>query len=151
MINQSSCPQCGAQVNNGVTREYNFHQSLYWENENPQRGEVHHLMVLAYHLQHPSFYSPEGLEHGIQLLVDFIEHGISPQLVLKNNQMAVDSTHRKWNIGAKAGRQAAYKDPVHWKMTIQAVVCAGPDQYIESVQDWSRAIFADLRSSGNLS
>ncbi len=32
-------------------------------------------MVLCYHLQHPSLYSPEGLDEAKRLLIEFLEHG----------------------------------------------------------------------------
>lgn len=49
------CAECGAAWTNGQTCEDHFHQMLFWEAENPRAGaEVHHLMVLCYHLQHPS-------------------------------------------------------------------------------------------------
>jgi Family of unknown function (DUF5946) len=59
---------------------------LFWENENPGYGQVHHLMVLSYHLQHPSLYSPEGLSAAIHLLTDFWERGVPTEEVRKRNR-----------------------------------------------------------------
>ena len=64
---------------------------LYWENENAERGVVHHLAVLSYHLQHPSLYSPAGLEYSLQLLVDFVEGRIPPQQVREQRGSEVGS------------------------------------------------------------
>src|SRR5512145_2930017 len=69
-------PECNAPWQEGQTCQDHFHQMLFWENEHPPLGEVHHLMVLCYHLQHPSLYAPEGLEYAKGLLVDFIERGL---------------------------------------------------------------------------
>ena len=150
MHTQQACPECGAFWTAGTTCEDLFHQMLYWENADPQKGIVHHLLVLAYHLQHPSLYSPDGLEYGLQLLVNFVERGVSPQHVRRQSHSKVDSNKRNWKIRGKTGAQGSYRHPVRWKMTAQDVVAAGDDRYIDSVQEWARTILADLRSSGNL-
>ncbi len=147
---QLSCPECGATWKEGTTCESNFHQMLYWENEDLKRGAVHHLMILAYHLQHPSQYSPEGLKYSQQLLVDFVERGVTPQQVVKNNWRAVDSNLHRWGIRARPGTQASYPHPASWSLTVQDVVDADADHYVESVQAWARSIITDLRSAGNL-
>jgi len=147
---QPTCPECGATWKEGISCESNFHQMLFWENEDPHLGVIHHLMVLAYHLQHPSRYSPEGLEYGIHLLVDFVERGVSPQQVQQKNRSAVDSHHRKWTIRARPGSRASYPHPASWSMTAQDVVDAGASHYAEGVQAWARSIITDLRSTGNL-
>ena len=134
----------------GETCERFFHQMLYWENENAERGVVHHLAVLSYHLQHPSLYSPEGLEYSLQLLVEFVEGGVSPEQVREQRGSEVDSSQRKWRIKGIPGTQGAYKYPVRWSLTAKDVVIAGADRYIDQVEAWARAILADLRLSGNL-
>ncbi len=121
---------------------------LYWENEDPARGVVHHLMVLSYHLQHPSLYSPEGLEYGLQLLEDFLEGGVSPQQARRRNRRAVASDQRQWTIRSRPGRPGVYQSPVHWSMRALDVVEAGAEQYVPSVQQWARAILSDLRAAG---
>ena len=66
------CSECGAAQTPEATCQDHFHRMLAWEIENPSLGEVHQLMVLSYYLQHPSLYSPRGLEGAKQLLVDFL-------------------------------------------------------------------------------
>jgi hypothetical protein len=149
-LTQQTCPECGAIWRTGVTCEDHFHQMLYWENEDPERGVVHHLMVLGYHLQHPSLYSPDGLAYSLGLLVDFVEHGISTEQARKQNRSRVDSSQRNWKIRGKPGSQGSYSHPVRWHMTAQDVVNAGAERYVESVQQWARSILDDLRASGNL-
>ena len=73
------CPECGAVLAGEQTCLDYFHQMLFWENENPGYGEVHHLTVLCYHIQHPSLYSPEGLSEAIRLLSGFLEQDLTPQ------------------------------------------------------------------------
>jgi len=86
------CSECGAVLQDEKTCQDHFYQMLFWENEYPGYGEVHHLTVLCYHLQHPSLYSPEGLSGGIQLLADFVERGVTPEDSRKRSRAAVDSS-----------------------------------------------------------
>jgi hypothetical protein len=94
----SFCPECGAPWQVGLTCADCFHQMLYWENENPLLGAVHHLMVLAYHLQHPSLYSPEGLAYSLQLLADFLKHDLTPEQARKQNRFVVSSEPQVENL-----------------------------------------------------
>src|SRR3954470_24721062 len=81
------CLECGAVWGEGKTCQDDFHQMLAWEIENPSIiAEVHHLMVLCYHLQHPSLYSPKGLAGAMHLLVEFVEHEASPAEVRRRNR-----------------------------------------------------------------
>ncbi len=68
------CPECETPWTNGHTCQGSFYQMLGWESERPSvLGEVHHLMVLCYHLQHPSLYSPEGLSLSTPLMLGSFE------------------------------------------------------------------------------
>ena len=148
--NPNACPECGATWQAGLTCQDCFNQMLYWENEVPRRGAIHHLAVLAYHLQHPSLYSPEGLKYGLQLLEEFVERGTTPGQIRKKNRSAVDSGQREWKIRPRPGDEARYPHPVAWHMTALDVVNAGADRYIDSVREWARSILDDLRSSENI-
>lgn len=146
----SSCPECGAAWRDGKTCRDHFHQMLAWEWEDPRNWVVHHLMVLSYHMQHPILYSPEGLDGGKQLLVDFVERGVTPEEARRRNRDAVDSGNRGFKITARPGRQGAYERPVAWTMTTTDVIAAGIERYVESVTAWAESILVALRSSGNL-
>lgn len=113
---------------------------LFWENEDPARGEVHHLMVLCYHLQHPSLYSAEGLAVGRQLLTDFVERGLSPEEVRRDNRERVDSGKRGWSITARPGNHGAYERSIVWTMTAGDVVAGGAEAYCENVRAWALAV-----------
>lgn len=117
---------------------------LYWENEEPARGEVHHLMVLCYHLQHPSLYSTEGLAVSRRLLADFVERGLNPAEVRLKHRNAVDSGQREWSITARSGNQGTYEKPITWTMTAADVVAGGADAYLFNVRGWAEATFRDL-------
>jgi hypothetical protein len=143
-FNPNPCPECGAALEAGLTCQDHFHQMLFWEAENPENGEVHHLAVLCYHLQHPSLYSPEGLQEGMDLLVEFLERGSSPQEVRRTRRARVDSGRRSWKIRGAPGAQGAYDPPIRWTMTAADVVAAGEPNYRQSVQVWAESILAQI-------
>jgi hypothetical protein len=123
----------------------------FWELENPAFAwEVHHLMVVSYHLQHPSLYSPQGLSGAKKLLVDFVERGISPQYVRQRDRDKVDSGNRKHKIKGTAASHGAYVYPVRWTMTAADVTAGGLNNYVENVNLWAKSVLNDLKSSGNL-
>jgi len=139
------CPECGA-----VGCEDAFYQLLGWENEAPALGIVHHLTVLCFYLQHPSRYSPEGLRYGVNLLVDFVERGLSPANARQHNSNGLDSGTRKWKVTARSGAQGAYRAAPRWTVTAPHVLAGSMAGYIEQVNYWARSIVTALRESGNL-
>lgn len=139
-----SCPECGALWTDNLTCRDAFHQMLYWENEDPARGAVHHLMVLCYHLQHPSLYSAEGLAHARELLTDFVVRGLEPAAVRHRNRGRVASGNRAWAISARPGNHGAYEQPPGWTMTAIDVVAAGAEAYCESTRAWADSVHASL-------
>lgn len=145
------CPECGAIWPEGKTCQDDFYQMLFWEAEDPTRGEVHHLTVLCYHLQHPSLYSPEGLIEAEKILVGFLDEKISPAEMVKRNRAKVDSGKRNWKIKATVTSHGAYPRPISWKMTAADVVTGGPANYCENVRAWAQSILDTLKESGNLS
>jgi hypothetical protein len=147
---QSACPECGLAWQAGETCEALFHQMLFWENEQPDLGAVHHLMVLSYHLQHPGLFSQAGLDYGVQLLKDFLEGGLTPQQARQERRREVDSGQRTWKLRPEPEAQGAYPHPLRWKMTAADVVRTGAEGYIQQVQMWANCILTDLRYSGNL-
>lgn len=144
------CPDCGAAWTAGKTCQDDFYQMLYWENEFPGHGAVHHLAVLGYYLQHPGLYSPDGLEQAKILMVDFVERGASPGKVRAQNAARVSSSNRGRKIKGKPGARGSYAHPVDWTMIAADVTAAGAEHYIESVQAWARSILQSLRAAGEL-
>ncbi len=144
------CPECGAALNEESTCQEIFGQLLVWEHENPEeRYPVHNLLVLCYHLQHPSLYSPDGLRYAQKLLVEFVENDASPQEVRRRDRGRVDSGRRNWKITARDGSVGAYPNPIHWTLTSADVIARGPDRYADSVREWARSVLVDLRASNN--
>lgn len=146
-----TCPECGATEAEENTCQDRFHQMLVWEFENPGYGEVHHLMVLCYHLQHPHLYSPEGLSGAMRLLTDFVAHGLSPEKVRKYNRARVDSSTRTWKIKGTPASHSVYDPPVQWTLTSASVIENGVDNYCASVRTWARSVYETLKASGKIS
>jgi hypothetical protein len=145
------CPECGAAWSGGMTCQDVFNQMLYWEFEDLERfGKVHHLMVLCYHLQHPSLYSSQGLSGAKQLLADFVLHGATPQAVRRTQRAVLDAGARTFKITGTPEISSAYTHPVPWTMTAADVVARGKEQYVDSINEWARTVYNDLRASRNL-
>ena len=151
MAHQTHCTECGADWSYGQTCENHFNQMLYWEQEDPSvYGAAHHLMVLSFHLQHPSRYSPEGLAHAKGLLLDFLERGVTPAQALQRDHDAVDSGKRKFKITGTPERHGSYAYPVAWTITASDMVASGQEAFVGNVHVWARSILNALRASGNL-
>lgn len=148
-VQQTRCAECQAVWAGGKTCDDDFYQMLFWENEDPENGIVHHLMVLCFHLQHPSRYSQGGLAYALGLLVDFVEKGLPPQQVRRQAREEVNSKNREWKVTSRSSAPGAYRRPVRWSMVAADVVAAGPEHYIETVRLWAQKTLEDLRASGN--
>ena len=143
------CSECRAVWHDEETCQDHFYQMLFWETENPGYGEVHHLMVLCYHLQHPHLYSPEGLSAALHLLADFLEHSLTPDTVRRRNRAVVDSGKRSWKIKGTPASHGVYNRPVQWPITAANVIENGVDNYRISVQAWANSVYETLQASGN--
>jgi hypothetical protein len=140
------CPECGTVWTNEQTCEGCFHQMLFWEAEHPAYGEVHHLMVLCYYLQHPSLYSPAGLHEARQLLQEFVDRGTSPAEIRQRNRDRVDSRKREWKITSTADAHGSYDFLIQWTMTTANVVAGGSENYCDNMPAWARSINETLRA-----
>ena len=120
---------------------------LFWEAEYPADGaEVHHLMVLCYHLQHPSLYSPEGLNEARRLLVEFVEHGRSPAEARQRDRARVNSSRRNWKIKGTADSRGSYGHAVVWNMTAADIVAGGAENYGDNVWGWAQSVNEALKT-----
>lgn len=151
MAESTQCPECEEDWSGGIACTDHFQQMAYWELSDLARFErVHHLMVLTYHLQHPSLYSAQSLKDGLGMLVDFLEGGITPQEMRQRIRPMVDSRGRKHKIIGTPESHGVYVHPVRWAMRAGNVVAAGKDAYCESVEAWARSTLHSLRDSGNI-
>lgn len=150
MKNVIQCPECGADCSDGQNCIDHFHLMGIWELDY-QLFDVHHLMVLCYYLQHPNLYSPEALSGAMKMLVEFLEEGITPQMMRKSMSKAVDSLNRQYKIKGTAESYGEYKNPIVWQMRAKDVIQLGVDNYYSSVRSWATVTLESLRKSGNLS
>src|SRR5213080_2034769 len=102
-------------------------------------------MVLCYHLQHPSLYSPEGLREAIQLLTVVLERDVTIEQVRRRNRGAFDSSTRKWKITGTPASHGTYDHPIAWTMTAANVIEGGMDNYCDSVI-WARSVYEALET-----
>ncbi len=102
-------------------------------------------MVLSYHLQHPSLYSPEGVLWARQGLRNFLDAGLSTADVRKLNKSLLDSGNRDFKITARPGAQGSYDRPIKWTMVAADVVAGGMEGYVENVTAWARSINEALK------
>ncbi len=143
------CPECAAPWADGRTCTEHFHLLGYWELDH-QFYDVHHLMVVSYHLQHPSLYSRRGLADAVDLLLAFVDEDVPPHLMRRKIRGQVDSNVRTYRIRGTADDHGAYDHPVRWTMRVTDVTAAGIERYYDSVSAWASSILTDLRASGNL-
>jgi hypothetical protein len=122
---------------------------LFWEMANPA-FDVHHLMVLSYNLQHPGLYSPEGLNGAKQLLVDFLERGLTPSKVRQRDRDKLDSGQRDFKITGTPDSHGVYAHPVTWTMTTTEIIAGGVAAYCDNVRAWARSVYESLKASDNL-
>jgi hypothetical protein len=141
------CPECGASWQDGQNCTDHFHQMLFWESEHSAYWVVHHLMVLCYHLQHPSLYSVEGLQYSLGLLNDFLINGISTEDVRKNSKDQVNSKNRGWKVTSRPDSKGAYEQPVHWTMTAADVVAGEHEHYVDNVRLWAQSVYDSIAAS----
>jgi len=142
-----ACPACGALRAADSSCEADFHTLLGWEHEFPAYGEVHHLLVLCYQLQHPHLYSIEGLVHAKGLIVDFLEGGKTTEQVRREKRGIVASSARTWKVTARPGSCGAYAHPIKWSMTVLDVAADDHTRYRENVRRWADATLKDLREA----
>lgn len=143
------CLGCGERAAEAQTCADAFHILLAWEWDYAMQ-DVHHLLVLCYHLQHPNLYSLEGLNGAKAMLIAFVEDGMTPGAMRQHIGQQVASDARTFSITAKNKVGGVYDKPVVWEIRVWDCVRAGPEEYYASVRTWAAHILAALRASGNL-
>jgi len=93
--------ECGAKATPEVNCETFFNECLAQEFVDPGFGEVHHLTVAAYMLQHSSRLSETGWLATRHLLREFLVENKSPSQIRKQDTNIVDSGKRKWKITSR--------------------------------------------------
>jgi Family of unknown function (DUF5946) len=98
-MRQKKCNECGTVLlDKKACLEY-FNQMIAWDfTDFTGVGQVHHLTVLCYYLQHPSHYSPEGLKKAQNILKDAIENSLSDKKLYQEESEVFSSSKRTWRV-----------------------------------------------------
>jgi hypothetical protein len=136
------CPECGAQLPPGRTCWHVFGELLAREFEDTEPLNVHHLTVLCYMLQHPSFYSDEAYDWAITALRSAVRDGVAPVELRRRAEQYFKSgakikvTRRDQGATARPARR--------WSMTVADAVGESVEGHNERVRAWAEAVLADL-------
>jgi len=141
----NTCNECGTTLSPGKPCKAYFDQMIAWDFEDfSGAGKVHHLTVLCYFLQHPSHFSPEGLQGAIGILQKAYEHHFSDRQLYLEESATFSSHNRDWNVTGTPEHHGSYPITVQWSMTVAQVVEGGVQEYPHKVIEWSQSIYADL-------
>jgi hypothetical protein len=113
-------------------------------------GQVHHLTVLCYYLQHPSHYSSEGLKNAINILKKVIENNLSDKQLYQSESEIFSSSNRDWKVTGSPSDYGKYQAKIPWSLTVSAVVKDGVEKYPDHVKEWAKTIYEDLKKAGEL-
>lgn len=145
------CSECGTRLQVGKECRDYFNQMLEWDFANPiVFGQVHHLTVLCYYLQHPSQYSVKGLKKAIHILQKVVENNLSDTDIYQEESDIFSSSNRNWSVTGSHNDFGKYTPEIKWTLTVSEIVKDGIAKYPQQVKEWSRAIYTDLKVTGNL-
>ena len=135
------CPECGAESTPEMNCETVFNDCLAHEFVDPDFGEIHHLTIAAYMLQHSSRLSDLGWLATRQLLREFLIEKKSPSQIKKQNKNIVDSGKRNWKIRSSDG--LAFIDRRVWTKTILDINLYNSAYYRDTIIAWASTVLTD--------
>jgi len=142
------CPQCGAEFPSGEQCRDRFDLCLAMEFENPVTfGAVHHLTVACYMLQHNAYSRDVWLE-ARKMLAQFVQKGVTPAAMRRQNRSRFDSGRRTWSV--TKGAKLSEFDTITWSRTIADVRLDYPEVYCTDVKQWAKSILEDTTSVSSL-
>lgn len=131
-------------------RDY-LNEMITWDFEDfAGVGQIHHLTVLSYNLQHPRLYSSCGLENAKASLVDFLKNPTSYTEHGMRDREHLASDVRDWKVTGTTEDHGRYAGEPQWRMRASDVVAGGLANYIENVKKWSRSVLDALIQSGDI-
>jgi hypothetical protein len=133
------CPKCGAPLTSEDGCTQRFHHFLALEMTDPEYGEVHHLTVAAYMLQHLGQLSCPGWQAMRHLLEQFLsDENFTPALARARNRMLVENRNRSWSfvIGERLVIPAGFV----WSRSILSVDYSTPARYRKDIEEWARSV-----------
>jgi hypothetical protein len=146
MPGSNFCRQCGAVPQRGMDCRGMFEEMIAREFEDPLCGQVHHLTVICFNLQHSLDFTPAALAWSRNALEQVLEQGIPPGELRRRSRQLYDGPGKpKVTRQAQAGEAAPH---VAWTMTIANAVGDGRAGHPQRVQAWAQAVLGDLKKYG---
>ena len=138
------CQDCGAEWLTGLTCQQKYYECLAAEFSDPAFGQVHHLTVPAYHLQHPGGYSGQGMLSFQNVLSQFLIGNISPETIRKEQQYHLDNKNRNWTFfGSKP---SAFTSQQIWTKSILSVRMEDASLYCSDITAWANSILDESKT-----
>lgn len=132
----TTCPECGAPVLNGLSCWEQIGVILAWEWQDPALLAVHFLTVASYNLQHPAQFTDEAM---VGLRAAFIEHLDQGSAVAELRRRVSSVTEGKTRVlKPEADRRPVLRQ---WPMTVADVYLSDqPQGAADRVRAWAAAI-----------
>ena len=121
-----------------------FDEFLSLEFSDPAYGQVHHLTVATYMLQHSSQLTREGWIYERELLKAFLVENRSPSSVRHQSKRVLDSGKRTFRIKSKDNKPVISKSS--WSRTILDVRSDDPRLYCQDVTAWAKSVLDEIGS-----
>lgn len=140
----TTCPECGAPVVNGLSCWEQLGVILAWEWQDPALLAVHFLTVASYNLQHPAQFTDEALA-GLRLA--FLDH-------LDQSTAIVELRRRVSSVAegkTRVRKPEADRRPVlrQWPLTVADVYLSDqPQGAADRVRAWAAVICQRMRDEG---
>jgi hypothetical protein len=144
------CPECGARIRHGGSCRDNFNALLALEWDVPGgTGIAHFYAVSSYILQHPESmsYTAESLSWLRSSVTSALGGDVSTEDLLLRARRGGKGTSA--HVTRRAGDTVPRWGVEKWKTTIEDVLAGGIDGYCARVEDWARAVIADLDASSS--
>ncbi len=136
-----NCPECGAADQKCEAR---YHECLVKEFSEAGYGNVHHLTVATYMIQHSSKLTKEGWLFERNLLKEFLVEHKAPAFIRKQNKDKVDSGKRDFKIASKDGLPKIAHST--WEKTILDVRLEEAEQYCKDITAWAVAVLREAEN-----
>lgn len=141
----TSCPNCGALLENSITCQEMFDEFLSLEFSDSAYGRVHMLTVTCYMIQHQR-YSDMALAWMKDKLDEVLNKGVSPEEIRIQMTRDAAQTNRDWKIESQPDEREFPK--IEWSITIADVYMHKDDpiSYCNWVVRWASATLEEMTS-----
>jgi hypothetical protein len=137
------CPECGAQLEDGINCQSIFDSFLALEFSDPEYGKVHFITVACFMIQHGR-YSDAALAWIQPALRAYLEEGLPVNELRRYAGAVINSSERSWKV-----LRAAQDKPlrrVNWRVTIADVAAhtGNAADYCACVRQWGMATLEQM-------